>query len=93
MLTISGIDPEHVQLYGDRFLKLIRSTHQNYASMMGDDYRPFDPNHHNVIDISSDEEYQAEEDVNDEDGEDWQEETSSYFQQSQDVRAFNDRSK
>ena len=65
--------------------------------MMGNDDRPYDPNHQNVIDISSDEEQLIGdlnyEDAQTENSEDWQEEKSSYFPQSEDVRNFNSRSK
>lgn len=98
MRKIPKIDPEHVELYGDKFLALIDKAHQHYRSMMGEDDRPHDPNHQNVVTISSDddEEDSAEDldlrDVNSEGSEDAQEETSGYFVQSQEVRAFNDQS-
>ena len=91
MLEIPGIDPVKVELYGKQFLKIVREFHQAYEEMIQQkEDRPQDPNHENVINISSDEEYAdgAEfEDSSDED--DAVGQRSSYFQQSSEVAAFN----
>ena len=93
MLEITNIDPNKVQLYGKRFLKLIKASQQRYESIMRDqEDRPQDPNHQNVIDISSDNEsvdQEVFEDSADEYGS--QEQRSSYFKPPADVQAFNAR--
>ena len=92
MLEIPGIDPDKVRRYGKRFLKLVGTSQQGYESMMAhQEDRPRDPNHQNVIDISSDDEFG--------DGslgglgeiEGSQGETSTYFQPPDEVLAFNAR--
>ena len=91
MLEIPGIDPVKVELYGKQFLRIIREFHQAYEEMIQQqEDRPQDPNHQNVIDISSDEEYVDGADVEDS-GDDAAAEgqRSLYFQQSSEVAAFN----
>ena len=57
MLKIPGIDPDKVNAYGDRFLKLVQSARQHYEEIRNaTEDRPFDPNHRNVVDLISDEE-------------------------------------
>ena len=92
MLEIPGVEPERVRLHGKKFLKLIREAHRSYEDMMQQqEDRPQDPNHQNVINISSDEEYGGgggydESEVDDES----QGETSSYFDPTNpEVAAFN----
>ena len=51
--------------------------------------RPLDPNHQNVIDISSDEEYGGDADLDELANDDSHEEQSAYFHVSPDVEAFN----
>ena len=91
MREISGIDTDKVDRYGKRFLKLIRKSQQFYESMMRQqEDRPQDPNHQNVIDISSDDEFADNgvfEDLDEARGS--QEERSSYFQAAPEVEAFN----
>ena len=91
MLEIPGIDPDKVQRYGKRLLKLVRFSHQGYDSMMRQqEDRPQDPNHQNVIDISSDDdanEYGGLDDLGD--VEHLQEERSAYFRPPAEVEAFN----
>ena len=91
MLEIPGIDPDKVQRYGKRLLKLVRSSQQGYESMMRQrEDRPQDPNHQNVIDISSDDDtndYDGSEDFEDADGQ--QDERSAYFRPPAEVEAFN----
>lgn len=91
MLEIPGIDPVKVELYGKQFLKIIREFHQAYEEMIQQqEDRPQDPNHQNVIDISSDEEYVDDAEVEDSGDDDAVEgQRSSYFQQSSEVAAFN----
>lgn len=50
---------------------------------------PLDPNHQNVIDISSDEDYNDDADLDELGNDDWQEVQSAYFQATPDVEAFN----
>lgn len=54
MLNIPGIASEQVRLYGHKFLPQIRAAKREYDAMMESENRPQDPNHMNVIDISSD---------------------------------------
>lgn len=94
MLDIPGIDPDKVSRYGKRFLKLIRDVHKSYEAMMQEqEDRPMDPNHQNVIDISSDEEDAEYGSFNDNLGLDdgSQEERSTYFQAAPEVDSFNAR--
>jgi len=94
LLRIPGIDQERVKLYGRIFLKLIRDAHQGYEEMMQQkEDRPQDPNHLNVINISSDDELGGKELLDDLDGEeDSQGERSTYFPQNPDVENFNAQS-
>ena len=91
MLEIQGINADKVRRYGKQFLGLIRNTHRQYESIMQQqEDRPQDPNHQNVIDISSDNEsddYGEFDELGVEDGS--QEERSSYFQPTSAVDAFN----
>ena len=50
---------------------------------------PLDPNHQNVIDISSDEDYSDDADLDELGNDDLQEVQSAYFQITPDVEAFN----
>ena len=89
MLEIPGIEPERVRLHGKKFLKLIREAHRSYEEMMQQqEDHPQDPNHQNVINISSDEEFGGDGEFDDfEVDEESQGETSLYF--DTDVAAFN----
>ena len=90
MFKIPNIDPDKVQRYGKYFLKHIKEVHTAYESMMQQQEDcPRDPNHTNVIDISSDDEYGNGEDLDDfdADGESI-EERSQYFP-SKKVDTFN----
>ncbi len=93
MLEVRDIDPDKVERYGKRFLKLIRNAENFYETMMrANEDRPQDPNHRNVIDISSDEDdddddYGALDDL--EENSASQEERSAYFQAAPEVDAFN----
>ena len=90
MLEIPGIDPDKVERYGKIFLKLIRDAHRGYEAMMQQqEDRPQDPNHQNVIDISSDDEYGKSDGLVEIDAdEESLGEPSRYFP-SHDVSAFN----
>lgn len=96
MLDIPGIGSEQVKLYGSKFLPLIQNAKRGYEAMMESENRPQDPNHQNVISISSDE----DEDFGLEEGPDGmkhagdsQGERSQYFQHDEEVEAFNARRK
>ena len=54
--------------------------------------RPLDPNHQNVIDISSDEDYSDDADLDELGNDDLPEMQSAYFQATPDVEAFNAKS-
>ena len=93
MLDLPGIDSDKVERYGKRFLKLIRASQQGYEAMMRQhEDRPQDPNHQNVIDISSDDDAADNTGVGGFDEEyGSQEERSTYFQAPAEVDAFNAR--
>lgn len=79
-----------MKLYGKLFLKLVRQAQQGYEDMMRqEEDHPLDPNHENVIDISSDKEYGDDEDLDELANDDSHEEHSAYFQAAPDVEAFN----
>ncbi|OJJ77846.1 hypothetical protein ASPBRDRAFT_50678 [Aspergillus brasiliensis CBS 101740] len=57
LATIPGIDPDKVNRYGGQILKLVRDTQRRYAELKkeqddADGVVP-DPNHHNVINLTS----------------------------------------
>lgn len=59
--AIRGIDSDKVQRYGRQILKLVRDAQRRYEELQkekedADGVVP-DPNHHNVINLSSDDEY------------------------------------
>lgn len=99
MLEIPNIDPDKIARYGKTFLNLIRNAHRGYEAMMQqNEDRPQDPNHVNVIDISSDDDHEDAGDLDEFDGEEESQEEcrpSRYFQSSVDpeVDAFNARSR
>ncbi|KKK27278.1 hypothetical protein ARAM_001944 [Aspergillus rambellii] len=67
LLQIPGIDGDKVQRYGDRILKLIRDTQRRYTELKKDrddiDGVVPDPNHHNVVNISSSDEFSDCDDI------------------------------
>ena len=92
MSDIPGIDPDKVQRYGKRFLKILQTSQERYEDMMQkQEDRPQDPNHENVIIISSEDEFGEDggiDDFEEENGS--QEERSSYFPEvPPEVDAFN----
>ena len=93
MLEIPDIDPDKVQLYGKHFLKLVKKAQRFYDDMLKtQEDRPQDPNHRNVIDISSDDEMNDRSDFSGNDG--FQAERSSYFEaHDAAVERFNAQSK
>ncbi len=95
MLEIPGIDPNKVEIHGKEFLRLVREAHRNYEAMMQrEEDRPQDPNHQNIIELSSDDEYDDGNEIDDFDGnDDSGEERSHFFMPSPDVIALNERSK
>lgn len=67
-------------LYGNRFLKLVRQAQRGYKDMMQQQQDPpLDPNHQNVIDISSDEDYGDDAELDELANDDAHEEQSAYF--------------
>ena len=83
-----------VDLYGNRFLKLIRQAQRGYKDMMQQQADPpLDPNHQNVIDISSDEAYEDDAELDELANDDTHEEQSAYFRAAPDVEAFNAKCK
>ncbi|PGH05172.1 bloom syndrome protein [Blastomyces parvus] len=100
LLKIPNIDPDKVDRYGGRFLPLIRRAEDRYHELLAERDRDAvpvpDPNHEIVINISSDSEIGLGEDfddfigdTNDTDGP--LDEGSSYFEQDDEVAAFNAR--
>ena len=95
MLEIPGIDPQKVGIHGKEFLRLVREAHRNYEAMMQrEEERPQDPNHQNIIELSSDDEFHDQNGLDDFEGDDDSaDERSRFFQPSPDVVALNARSK
>ena len=93
MLKIPNIDPDKVRRYGNNFYSLIQETHSFYeGSMQRHEDRPQDPNHQNVVLISSDEDEGANAgELEDSDDDDSPEERSTYFEPESEVAAFNAR--
>lgn len=100
LLQIPDIDPDKVQCYGDKILKLVRDAQRRYNDLKQEqddvDGVVPDPNHHNVVNISDDD-YGSFSDFNpaDFDNESPQQlgdsvVTSQYFPRSQ--QAFDDDS-
>ena len=103
LLSINGIDPERVDRWGARFLKLVKNARAFYDTCMrAQDGQPDDPNHE-VIPISSEEElgdeepndsqdfaFDAESDENPQVEADPQ--RSRYFDTDTDIYDFNERS-
>jgi bloom syndrome protein len=103
MLRIPGISAEKVELWGDKFIPLIKQAHQDYEAMVHSDRDlDMDANHRNVIDLVSDEEMQhrnfrgedENQDENDFDDDDdnvsLTEEPSKYFPPPH-IAAFNEK--
>ncbi|OAX79547.1 hypothetical protein ACJ72_06134 [Emergomyces africanus] len=100
LLKIPNIDPDKVDRYGTQFLRLIRRAEDRYQELLAEKYRDGspvpDPNHENVITISSDSELGFGDDFDNcvdgthatgspcEDG-------SSLFEQNDEVAEFNAR--
>ena len=94
MLEIPGIDPQKVDIHGKEFLKLVREAHRNYEAMMQrEEDRPQDPNHQNIIELSSDDEFDDKNELDDLGDDESTEERSHFFQPSPDVMALNARRK
>lgn len=95
MLEIPGIDPKKVEIHGKEFLKLVREAHHNYEAMMqGEEDGPQDPNHQNIIVLSSDDEFDDGNELDDFEGDDESAgERSHFFKPSPEVIAMNARSK
>ncbi|KAL2870775.1 RecQ family helicase MusN [Aspergillus lucknowensis] len=69
MLQIPNIDPDKVHRYGNKILKLIRDTQRRYSELKkerddADGIVP-DPNHHNVVNYSSGDEFSDFDDIMD----------------------------
>lgn len=94
MLEISGVDPQKVEIHGKEFLKLVREAHRNYEAMMQrEEDRPQDPNHQNIIELSSDDEFDNRDDLDDLGDDVSTEERSHFFQPPPEVAALNARRK
>ena len=89
-----------VQAYGKRFLRIIENHQRGYEGLMQEkEDRPLDPNHQNVIDLTSDDDKTGSEDFGDDGvldeydgGEDdlaGDGEQSRFFNHDPDVAAFN----
>lgn len=93
MLEIPNIDPEKVARWGDPFLKLAQEAHRSYEQMMRrEEDRPEDPNHQNIIELSSDDQFGDDDELDDLAGdEESTGERSHFFQQAPEVNAFNAR--
>ena len=99
LLMIEGIDEYKLATYGRLLLRLVKEAHNNYEAIMRvQEDIPDDPNHKNVVEISSDE----EDFINDDDEFDMSQsevdfddtETSQYFSAPDpDVERFNAQSR
>lgn len=92
MLGLPGIDQDRVRRHGKHFYKLIRSTRTQYETMMKeqDDDQPQDPNHHNVIELTSDDEEFGDPGIEPSDDEEpVHVERSGYFPSRPGVEEFN----
>lgn len=89
MLQIARIDPDKVQRYGKKFLRLIRTYEAGYEqNLLLNEDRPQDPNHETVVVISSEDEAEDyDPDFDDEFGS--PDERSSYFHVAPEVNEFN----
>jgi bloom syndrome protein len=63
MLDIRDIDAQKVELFGAQFLKLIRNSKRLLSDMRANNEVIHDPNHTNVINLDSDDEYGSDEDI------------------------------
>ncbi|OKL55755.1 hypothetical protein UA08_09010 [Talaromyces atroroseus] len=63
MREIRDIDPEKVELFGAQFLKLIRNSKRLLLDMRANNEVIHDPNHTNVINLDSDDEYGSDDDI------------------------------
>ena len=80
MRKIPNIDPEKVNLYGRTFLNLVQSSQRLYKEILqGQEDRPHDPNHQNVISISSDDDFGDDADLDELANDGYQDERSQYF--------------
>ena len=93
MLRIPDIDPAKVELFGRKFLPLVRKAQNRYDEMMvaTDDTLPSSSRQDAVVEISSDDdadedEYGSMDGLEEVDSE---EERSAYFQPDPDIQAFN----
>ena len=94
MLEIPGIDPQKVEIHGKEFLKLVREAHRNYEAMMQrEEDRPQDPNHQNIIELSSDDDFDDKTELDELGDDESMEERSHFFQPPPDVAALNARRK
>ncbi|PGH06447.1 hypothetical protein AJ79_06537 [Helicocarpus griseus UAMH5409] len=100
LLKIPNIDPDKVERYGTQFLRLIRRAEDRYQELQAERERDgspiHDPNHENVINISSDSEMGPDDDFGDFVN-DMQifssplQEGNSHFEEDPEVAAFNAR--
>lgn len=63
MLEIRDIDHDKVERYGTQFLKLIRNSKRLLSDMRANNEVIHDPNHTNVINLDSDDDYGSDEDL------------------------------
>ena len=87
MLAIPGINHEKALLFGEKLTKLVKNARLRYEEIKAQDYRPKDPNHNEVILLSSDDE-RGDGDVSDD-----EDIRSPYFQQPPEVESFNGQCK
>lgn len=62
MNDIPNINQDKVRIYGSRFLKLIRNSKKLLSDIRSNNEVIHDPNHTNVINLDSDDEYGDDED-------------------------------
>lgn len=62
MNEVPGINQDKVRIYGSRFLKLIRNSKKLLSDIRSNNEVIHDPNHTNVINLDSDDEYGNDDD-------------------------------
>lgn len=62
MNEIPNINQDKVRIYGSRFLKLIRNSKKLLSDIRSNNEVIHDPNHTNVINLDSDDEYGGDDD-------------------------------
>ena len=91
MRELPGINPENVNKFGKKFIRLVEKYHLGYEeAMSANEDRDIDKNHQNVIDLCSDED-DFSEDGADDDHMSQTEQPSKYFVPKPNVQNWNEK--